>query len=294
MSKEIPPLGALRAFESASRQLSFVRAAEELHVTPAAISHQIKLLEQWLKLKLFDRGANGVMLTVAGRDFAVRIHEVFGLLAITTRSARANRQRSVVTIHSQFSMATMWLLPQLVALQNARPDIDVSLAAISEQDESKISADLLIHERSSISGYRHDEIMRGKFKVYAASSTLARCPKPTPARLLAQPLIHTALLHRRLRYPGFVEWFREAGVTPPPVLPGISFNLMHLTADACVLGAGFALLLDAYCLDRVRVGSLVAIPGPALDSPHPVNLHTRKAASEDVLFVRQWLLGRAN
>lgn len=293
MSKEIPPLGALRAFESASRQLSFVRAAEELHVTPAAVSHQIKLLEQWLKLKLFNRGANGVTLTTAGRDYAARIHEVFDLLTNTTRSARANRQRSVVTIHSQFSMATMWLLPRLVALQNARPDIDVSLAAIPEQYESKISADLLIHERSSVTGYRHDEIMRGKFRVYAAPATLARCPKPTPARLLSQPLIHTASMNRRLRYPGFAEWFREAGVAPPAAMSGISFNLMHLTTDACVLGAGFALLLDAYCLDSVRAGSLVAIAGPALDSPHPISLHTRSDASDDALYVRQWLLSQA-
>jgi LysR family transcriptional regulator, glycine cleavage system transcriptional activator len=290
MTKEIPPLGALRAFESASRQLSFVRAADELHVTPAAVSHQIKQLEQWLKLKLFNRGANGVTLTAAGRDYAQRIHEVFDLLTETTRTARANRQRSVVVIRTQFTIATMWLMPRLVALKVARPDIDVSLIAVPDGMEAKVSPDLVIHESQVIAGYRHEPLQAGKFKAYASPAMLARCPKPTPARLLSQPLIHTVLINQRRRYPGFAEWFQAAGVEPPPVLPGLSFNLVHLTANACVLGAGFAILLDEYCLDSVRAGSLVAIPGPAIESPHPIFIHLRKDAGADAQFVQQWLL----
>ena len=293
MTKEIPPLGALRAFESASRQLSFVRAADELHVTPAAVSHQIKQLEQWLKLKLFNRSANGVTLTSAGRDYALRIHEVFDLLTETTRTARANRQRSVVVIRTQFTIATLWLMPRLIALKNARPDIEVSLAAVPDGYETKVSADLVIHEVQTIAGYRHDQLLTGKFRVYAAPATLARCPKPTPARVLSQPLIHTSLTNQRRRYPGFAEWFQVAGVEVPATLPGISFNLLHLSANACVLGAGFAMLLDEYCLDSVRAGSLVAIPGPTIESPHPVFIHLRKDASADANFVRQWLLGKS-
>lgn len=292
MIKEIPPLGALRAFESASRQLSFVRAADELHVTPAAVSHQIKQLEQWLKLKLFNRSANGVTLTAVGRDYALRIHEVFDLLTETTRTARANRQRSVVLIRAQFTIATMWLMPRLVALQDARPDIEVSLVAVPDGFEAKVSPDLVIHETQNMAGYRHDLLLTGKFRAYAAPATLARSQKPTPARVLSQPLIHTSLLNQRRRYPGFAEWFQAAGVTAPATLPGISFNLVHLAANACVLGAGFAVLLDEYCLDSVRGGSLVAIPGPAIKSPHPVFIHLRKEASADAIFVRQWLLGQ--
>ncbi len=292
MTKEIPPLGALRAFESASRQTSFVRAAEELHVTPAAVSHQIKLLEQWLKLRLFNRDANGVTLTAAGRDYALRIHDVFDLLAETTRAVRANRQRSVVVIRAQFSFATLWLMPRLIALKAARPDIEVSLAAVPDDYETKVSADLVIHEVKNIAGYRHERLLAGKFRVYAAPSTLARCPKPTPARLLAQPLIHTHLLSQRRRYPGFAEWFQAAGVKAPATLPGMSFNLVHLTANACARGAGFAVLLDEFCLDSVRTGNLVAILGPAIETRHPIIIHQRKDASADADFVRQWLLGK--
>lgn len=292
MTKDIPPLGSLRAFESASRHLSFVRAADELHVTPAAVSHQIKQLEQWLKLKLFNRSANGVALTPAGRDYALRIHDVFDLLSETTRSARADRQRSVVVIRTQFTVATMWLMPKLVALRNARPDIDVSLVVVPDGFETKISPDLVIHETQNMAGYRHDLLLTGKFRAYAAPATLARCPKPTPARVLSQPLIHNSVINQRRRYPGFADWFTAAGVAAPANLPGMTFNLMHLTANACVLGAGFALLLDEFCLDSVRAGSLVAIPGPAIESPHPFFIHLRKDAAADADFARQWLLGK--
>ncbi|MEQ1515351.1 MAG: LysR family transcriptional regulator [Usitatibacteraceae bacterium] len=290
--KEIPPLGALRAFEAAARHLSFVRAAEEIHVTPAAVSHQIKQLEQWLKVKLFSRSASGVSLTPAGRTYALHIHGVFSLLTESTRSARANRQRSVVVIRTQFSIATMWLMPRLVALKNARPDIEVSLVAVPDRFETKVNADIVIHETQNIAGSRHEQLLIGQFKAYAAPAMLARCPKPTPARLLAQPLIHTNLTNQRRRYPGFAEWFQAAGLEAPAALPGPSFNLVHLTANACVLGAGFALLLDEYCLDSVRAGSLVATPGPAIPSPHPVYLHLRNDAASDAGFVRNWLLGQ--
>lgn len=291
MSKEIPPLGALRAFESASRLLSFVRAADELHVTPAAVSHQIKVLEQWLKMKLFNRAPNGVTLTPAGRDYAQKVHEVFQLLGETTRVARQSRTRTVVTIYSQFSIATMWLMPRIISLKAVRPDIDVSLSALPEGYELPVSADMVIHERAQLAGYQASPLLRGKFRVYGAPGTLARCPRPAPATILSQPLIHTTMSSRRLRYPGFAEWFREAGVTVPPTLPGLSFNLIHLTANACVLGAGFALLLDEYCLDHVRAGSLVAVSGPALESPHQVFAHLRNNAADDAKFVHQWLLG---
>lgn len=293
MSKDLPPLGALRAFDAATRHLSFVRAAAELHVTPAAVSHQVKLLESWLKLKLFTRSANGVALTAAGRDYAARIQDLFGQLADTTRAVRHGRQRTAVAIQAQFSMAAMWLLPRLTALQLARPDIELSIAALPDKYEPPVKADIVINDVSSVTGYERELILRGKFRVYASPSTLARCPKPTPMRLLSQPLIHTATLDRRLRYPGFADWFEAAEVAAPPVLPGMTCNLFHLTADACVMGAGFALLLDDFCLDSVRAGSLIAIGGPALDSPHPQYLHLRNGASDDAEFTRQWLLGRS-
>ena len=290
MKKDLPPLGALRAFDSASRQLSFVRAAGELHVTPAAISHQIKLLEDWLKVRLFNRSANGITLTTAGSDYALRIHEVFERLTETTRVTRLGRQRSIVLIRAQFSVATMWLTPRLVALKSARPDIDVSMISVPDGFEPKISPDLVIDETQAMAGYQHDLLLTGKFRVYGAPSTLARCPKPTANRLLSQPLIHTALTGRRRRHPEFADWFEKAGVSAPASLPGMSFNLMHQAASACVSGAGFALLLDEYCLDSVRAGSLIAAGGPAIESPHPIFVHLRKNADPEAGVVKRWLL----
>jgi DNA-binding transcriptional LysR family regulator len=125
MPKKLPPLGALRAFEAASRHISFVRAAEELSVSPAAISHQIKLLEHWVGAKLFERAARGVSLSRAGQEYASGVREIFDRLISTSASLRKNRARKVVHIRAQFSLATSWLLPRVVRFNQANTDIEI-------------------------------------------------------------------------------------------------------------------------------------------------------------------------
>jgi LysR family transcriptional regulator, glycine cleavage system transcriptional activator len=294
MNAKFPPLNAIRAFEAAARHKSFARAANELHVTPAAISHQIKQLESWLDLSLFSREANGVALTAAGRDYALRIHEVFERLAHTSNRLRENRERVVVTIRAQFSVASMWLLPRVIAFNRAQSDIDIRVYGDMDRPSAKLGADLAIYnQRPEVAGYQQDLLIGGTFKLYAAPGFLRGGVNLTPREALMQPLIHLTLPERDWSFPTFHDWFRAAGIETPVALPGLQFNLLHMVAAACEQGAGLALMLDTFCAGAVRSGNLIALPGPTIPSAIPYYLMSRTNASEEVKMVRDWLLGSA-
>lgn len=145
MPKKLPPLGALRAFEAASRHISFVRAAEELSVSPAAISHQIKVLEHWVGAKLFERSARGVSISRAGQEYASGVREIFDRLISTSASLRKNRARQVVHIRAQFSPASSRLLPRVLRFNQANTDIEIQLSALNfDRNPSKGGADIAL------------------------------------------------------------------------------------------------------------------------------------------------------
>ncbi len=292
MSKNFPPLGALRAFEAASRHMSFVRAAEELSVTPAAVSHQIKQLEHWIGAPLFDRGARGVSLSRAGQDYALRVRDVFDRLISTSAAARSQKSRRIVHVRAQLSIATMWVLPRIASFQQTQSDIEVQLQGLPfDANPAKGGVDIAIYQlRPEMDGYTQRILVRGQYKLYAAPALLARNGVQPPSALLAQPLLHTVSVNPLIRAPSLHDWFSNAGVKPPEVLPGMQFNLEHLTTAACIGGAGYALLNDELALDAARAGSLVALPGPALENPLPYALMMKSVAKDEVQAVADWLM----
>jgi LysR family transcriptional regulator, glycine cleavage system transcriptional activator len=295
MTKKIPPLGALRAFEAASRHVSFVRAAEELSVSPAAITYQIKVLEHWVGAKLFERTPRGVTLSRAGMEYSAGVREIFDQLISTSAALRKTRVRKVVHIRAQFSLASAWLLPRVLRFNQLNPEIEVQLSALNvDRNPSKGGADIAIyHQRPDVTGYTQQVLVTGKYKVYAAPSLLARYDSNAPSSLLTRPLLHTNSVLGVPNVPTFHDWFNTAGVSPPTTLPGTHFNLEHLTASACVHGAGFALLLDEFVLDSARAGSLIAIDDVSLVNPVPYTLIKKRAATAEVNTVSKWLLSGA-
>src|SRR3989337_3069609 len=111
MSRRLPPLNALRAFEAAARHLSFAKAAAELHVTPAAVSHQVKALEEQLGVKLFRRLNKAVLLTDAGQRALPGMREAFDRLAETVERMRARRDGDTLTVRVAPSFRAQWLGP---------------------------------------------------------------------------------------------------------------------------------------------------------------------------------------
>ncbi|MEQ9681803.1 MAG: LysR family transcriptional regulator, partial [Rhodospirillales bacterium] len=125
MSRRLPSLNALRAFEAAARHLSFTQAAEELNVTQAAVSHQIRGLEDWLGFPLFRRLSRALVLTEAGQLLFPEVREAMDIL--TTAVNRVQRQDSegVLTVTTMDSFAQSWLVPRLGRFRQSQPDIDV-------------------------------------------------------------------------------------------------------------------------------------------------------------------------
>jgi DNA-binding transcriptional LysR family regulator len=294
MKPRIPPLNAVRFFETAARQGGFARAAEELNVTPAAVSHQVKLLEHWMKTPLFERAPNGVRLTDAGRDYAARIRDAFGRLVATSRAVREHHHQRVVTIDAQFSLASLWLLPRLARAPLADEGISIRLNAAEQRAPSKTQADISIyHARSDTPGFRQDALLTGHFAAYAAPAIALRLIQTPVPDWRADQLIHTTFEERGWHYPTWEHWFDASSMAMPKGSPAASFNLTLLSTQACVRGAGAALLLDRFCDVLEREGALVRLPGPAIVSPHPYCAFSRKNAGAAVVRVREWLLAEA-
>ena len=129
MSRRLPPLTAVRAFEAAARHLSFTRAADELHVTQAAISHQVKSLETWLGLPLFRRGSRALFLTEEGQSYLAVARDCLDRLAEGTGRLLARDRAGRLTVSTFQSFAATWLVPRLGRFRAQHPDIDVWVAA---------------------------------------------------------------------------------------------------------------------------------------------------------------------
>ena len=131
MSRRLPPLNALRAFEAAARHLSVSKAAEELHVTPAAISHQVKGLEEWLGVQLFRRLNRQILLTDAGQTCLKGLREGFDRLADTVAKVQVGTSGGPLTVTVAPSFASKWLVPRLDRFRRQHPDIDLRIDAAS-------------------------------------------------------------------------------------------------------------------------------------------------------------------
>ncbi len=129
MVRHLPPLAALRAFEAAARHLNFTRAAEELHLTHGAISHQMKALEASLGARLFRREGRKLLLTDAGQRFASRLRDLLGDLRAAVAEVTQRRDQQELTISVLPSFASLWLIPRLASFHAAHPEIDVNIRA---------------------------------------------------------------------------------------------------------------------------------------------------------------------
>ena len=160
MSKRLPPLNALRVFDAAARHLSFTRAADELFVTQAAVSHQIKSLEDFLGLKLFRRRNRSLLLTEEGQSYFQDIKEIFSQLTEATRKLQARSAKGALTVSLLPSFAIQWLVPRLSSFNSAYPGIDVRIQAVDRQ-EDKLADDVdvaIFYGRGNWPGLRVEKL----------------------------------------------------------------------------------------------------------------------------------------
>lgn len=260
MTTRLPNLGALQAFEAAARHASFARAASELGVTAAAVSHRIKDLERELGRPLFLRLNRAVRLTPDGRALAAALGDGFGRIRAGVDAFRG-RSRSLA-LNVVPSLAAKWLVPRLDRFTATHPDTAITLTA-TEALHAPGSRDADIAIRFGAGPYPdlEDNILFPLSQTPVCTPALARRLK-TPADLRDMVLLHDS--PRQVVMPGWPEWLVLAGVAADvDGRRGPRFSAGNLTIEGALAGQGVALGIAPFVIDDIVAGRLVA-PFPIL------------------------------
>ncbi|MCD9031877.1 LysR family transcriptional regulator [Luteimonas sp. Y-2-2-4F] len=286
--RRLPPLTALRAFEAAARRLGFKAAAEELSLTPTAISHQVRQLEDWLGLRLFEREVRRVRLTEAGQRLYPAVRDGFDGIAAAAATLRARRPRPAVTLSTTRGFAARWLLPRLPGLAAVAPEVDLHLHAADEPVPlAPGAADLAIRYGPPPGpGVAATTLLPGRFAPVCAPGL----PLPDPAALARVPRLRFAWRLRDAHTPDWPRWRRAAGL--PADAPGgeLAFSDEAHAIQAAIAGQGVALASLALVADALAEGLLRLPFGPVLDG-HDFRLLAapQAAGTPAVDAVHDWL-----
>lgn len=264
MSQPLPPLNALRAFEAIARHLSFAKAADELHVTPAALSHQIRALEEQLGLALFHRRTRAIELTDAGRliypGLRAGFESVRGAMAQLDRS----RDGNVLVISATPGLVAKWLMPRLWRFLHVHPDIDARVsAAMKVADFAAEDVDVAIRLSKGDHPDLYVEKLSDDSLLPLCSPRLVEQGLHSVADLPRFPLIHYDIQMSMRAPPQWVDWFAVAGLQGDATR-GLKVNVADHALDAAVAGAGVTLSFKLIASDDVHSGRLVCPFGPEL------------------------------
>jgi LysR family glycine cleavage system transcriptional activator len=288
------PLNALRSFDAAARHLSFAAAANELTVTPAAISAQIRRLEEWVGLPLFLRGHRSIALTVAGARLAPRLTNLFldmeRLLTETAEIDADSLQLSTIQ-----SFAAKWLAPRIASFTDRYPTLQLRISGDDRQvDLDRDDVDVAIRYGDGDHGDLHAErIARAVAFPVCSPQIAARYADPAeiPAAMLLQD--ESSLVSPDL--PTWEAWFGAAGVAHPAGLGGVLFRNSHMALAAALAGQGFALGLSPLVDLDLAEGRLVRPFELSLESPFGFWFVCRRdrLGETKIAAFRQWLFEEA-
>jgi LysR family glycine cleavage system transcriptional activator len=257
----LPPLSALRAFEAAARLMSFSRAADELAVTPAAVSHQISALEADFGVKLFRRLARSIALTPSGDVLLPGLSEAFDGIRASVGRLRAHNDTGALTVTASPSFAGKWLVGRLYRFQEQHPEIDVRISASDNMvDLTRGDFDMGIRYGSGrYPGLVVEKLMQNEVFPACSPELLKRGPAlRTPEDLRHHALIDVQTEGRDPLMPTWPMWLRAAGVALPGA-PGLSFSGSHLALDAAIGGHGVVLAYSTIAAADLAAGRLVRL-----------------------------------
>lgn len=249
-----PPLGALKTFRAAAHALSFTRAAEELNVTQAAVSHQIKALEAALETPLFERGNRSLALSESGGRLLPYVDQMFQLLEQGMRQIRPRDGNATLTVSLLPSFATRWMVPRLGLFLKAHPDIDFRLAPSHQLTNFQTEdIDLAIRYGSGKYTGLTSLFLMDEDIFPVCSPALANGPRP-----LRNPedLKHHVLIHDD-GYSSWHKWLVAAGVEGIEVDKGPVYTDSAMAAQSAMEGDGVALARSRLVRDDVARGRLV-------------------------------------
>jgi LysR family glycine cleavage system transcriptional activator len=299
MNGHLPPLSALRAFEAAARLMSFSKAADELSVTPAAISHQVHALEADLGVSLFTRRNRAVELTASARILLPGLSEAFAGIQNSVRRLRAHNDTGTLTVTASPSFAAKWLVPRLYRFQEANPEIDVRLSATDGVvDLTQGDFDLALRYGTGRYSGLTVELLAKNEVFPACSPALLKEGPPlnTPDDLRYHALIHDQQVDRDPLVPTWAMWLRAAGVRDMPHAAGLSFSAGHMALDAAIAGHGVALAYSTIAAADIAAGRLVRLFSISLPDLFAYYIVTAPGALErpKVKVFRDWLRREAS
>ncbi len=295
-SRSLPPLNAIKAFEASGRHLSFTKAAEELGVTPAAVSHQVRGLEDLLGLILFRRLPRALVLTPAGRQALPHLSEGLDRLSEGISLLKKSEESGELRVTMPTTFAGRWLVPRLHRFQALRPDIKVRIDATNEPiDLLGGEADIAIRYGSGdYPGLECEGLTSGEALSPVCSPDLLKGPHPLrePADLAHQTLLHLEVEHLRFGWPTWEMWLKAAGVDGDFACRGPVFAQHDLAISAAVAGQG-VVLAGQFFLDEDLKAQRLVVPFElkiSTDFGYWIVAPADALARPKVAAFREWLL----
>jgi LysR family glycine cleavage system transcriptional activator len=267
MRRPLPPLNALRAFEATARHLSFSKAADELHVTPAALSHQIRGLEDLLALKLFHRKARSIELTAAAQLMYPGIRSGFESLRTAVDQLDRAKQDRIIVVSASPGLTAKWLVPRIYRFLERHPDVDTRISSsVAFSNFTSDGVDVGLRLSSGVHPDLHVEKLADEYMLPLCSPRLLEGERPLqcPQDLSRFPLIQIDL-------PGLVptwdDWLATVGIDGVDTTRGLRLNVADHALDAASEGAGVVLGYKLVASRDITLGRLVVPFGPELALP---------------------------
>jgi LysR family transcriptional regulator, glycine cleavage system transcriptional activator len=309
-SGRLPPLNALRAFEAAARNLSFKKAAQELHVTPGAVSHQVKLLEDFLEMPLFRRLTRALELTPQAIAMLALVQEGLESLAAAVEKGRARDAGGSLTVIAPPNFAARWLVPRLARFTAAHPNLELHVASrpsmIDGRDEGVHAPPpeapldsptaMIRFGDGRYPGSRVDEVFAASY-VPICSPRLMNGQKPlrTPEDLRHHTLLHDDTVIEEDARPSWADWLESVGLSDIDASRGPHFSDASLAFEAALEGMGVALAIKPLVRSEIEAGRLVVPFDIAAPASYAYYLVTPETAHGHPILdaFRAWLLEEA-
>ena len=287
----LPPLRALQAFDAVVRNKNVVSAAESLHVTPGAVSQQIRLLENFLGVALFDRESTGLRPTALGQLYHAHVARGFECFHIAHANLQAAQHGPHLTLSTFPSVATHWFASRLDKWHTLSPGVRVHIEATDrEPKRGESSADIrMTCGTPPADGVHHHLLFTDRVTPVCSPSLLREdCRMEQPADLLNYPLVHVEWGWNDRSPPTWGDWLRAAGVPVPDTLAPLTYSLSGMAVDAALRGRGVSLGQGLFSADSLKQGQLIAPFRISLPMPYPYYL-VWQAGALDTPGARQFL-----
>lgn len=287
MHKRLPPLNSLKAFEAAARHLSFTKASEELFVTQAAISHQIKLLEDFLGIILFKRKNRALELTELGKAYFVDISKILHRLADATEKLQMQKNEKHLTISVPQTFGIQWLVPHLSEFNQLYPDIEVRLKGV-DHDEGLLEKDIdiaIYYGQGHWENLQVEKLVEENLLILASPKLLTEQPVFSKQDLKNHTLIH---IHTRDNWQNMADFLQVEAMN---IQHGPLFSHTFMALQAAIHGQGLVLANRILAQQEIDNGNLQIVLPTCLQDPKSFYVVNHLDVNDErIQAFRAWIL----